>query len=452
MTAQLPLPEPGTGPQTAAGQKSNSGLLYGVTAVLMFSPLAFGAVEAWSIFVVEGSAGALFLLWMRTQLGSPQLNIRWNPVFAPMLAFAGLFAIQLMPGRSAYWHATGSQALLFAACGMICFLIGQTFTQHRQVRKIASALTIYGSAVALIAVLQNLTSPNRLYWLRTPRFGGWIFGPYVNHNHYAGLMEMLVPVPLVFAFSRFGRTHQRRAAVVAAVFMSLTIFLSGSRGGMLAFLVEIAVFAAFVYRGQQKQQRIMLAAFGIILAGIVVWTGGHALKERVSTLAVDAHSDLPSDIRLQIDRDTLRIFRQRPLLGWGQGTFTEVYPQFRTFYTDAFVNAAHNDFLQRLAETGIAGFSIMIWFLVRALRPALRKSIDWHSDVNGTVALAATLGITGILVHSLVDFNMQVPANAALFYALCTVAAVEHPFTMRARKRNRTEQSAAWHSPEFVNS
>jgi hypothetical protein len=222
----------------------------------MFSPLAFGAVEAWSIFVVEGSAGALFLLWMRTQLGSPQLNIRWNPVFAPMLAFAGLFAIQLMPGRSAYWHATGSQALLFAACGMICFLIGQTFTQHRQVRKIASALTIYGSAVALIAVLQNLTSPNRLYWLRTPRFGGWIFGPYVNHNHYAGLMEMLVPVPLVFAFSRFGRTHQRRAAVVAAVFMSLTIFLSGSRGGMLAFLVEIAVFAAFVYRGQQKQQRL----------------------------------------------------------------------------------------------------------------------------------------------------------------------------------------------------
>jgi O-antigen ligase len=449
MTAPLPLPELGDSPRAAAGQTRSSGLLYGVTAVLLFSPLAFGAVEAWSIFVMEASAAVLFLIWIRSHLRSPYLQVRWSPVFAPMLAFGGLLSIQLMPGKSVYWHATYSQALLFAAYGMISFLIVQTFTQRRQVRKIASTITLYGFVVALFAVLQNLTSPNRLYWLRTPRFGGWIFGPYVNHNHYAGLMEMLVPVPLVFAFSRFGHTHQRRLAIMAAAFMSITIFLSGSRAGMVAFLAEIALFAAFIYRGRQKQQRIMLAAFFLIFLGMVAWAGGHTLKQRVATLTPDAHSDLPSDVRLQIDRDTLRMFRERPLLGWGQGTFAEVYPRFRSFYTDKFVNAAHNDFLQTLAETGLAGFSIMIWLLVRVLRPALRKSAAWHSDVNGAVALAAVLGITGILVHSLVDFNMQIPANAALFYAFCTVAATQHPFTTRARRHNRTEASVC--SPEFVN-
>ena len=45
----------------------------------------------------------------------------------------------------------------------------------------------------------------KLYWIRTPRFGGWIYGPYVNHNHYAGLMEMLAPIPLIFALTRRAR-------------------------------------------------------------------------------------------------------------------------------------------------------------------------------------------------------------------------------------------------------
>jgi hypothetical protein len=63
--------------------------------------------------------------------------------------------------------------------------------------------------MAMFALLQSLSSPDKLYWFRTPRSGGWIYGPYVNHNHYAGLMEMLFPIPLVFAFTRFARGRER---------------------------------------------------------------------------------------------------------------------------------------------------------------------------------------------------------------------------------------------------
>ena len=101
------------------------------------------------------------------------------------------------------------------------------------------------------------------------------------------------------------------------------------------------------------------------------------------------------------------------------------------------MNAAHNDFLQVLAETGIAGFTIVIWFLVCALRPAFVKSHKWQSNLNGAVSVTAILGITGMLVHSLVDFNMQIPANAAIFYSLCMVAAME-PKRMTAAVRMRT--------------
>jgi O-antigen ligase len=170
----------------------------------------------------------------------------------------------------------------------------------------------------------------------------------------------------------------------------------------------------------------------------------------MATFAVDKPSDLATDIRLHIDRDILQMFRERPALGWGQGTFAEVYPRFRSFYTDSVVNAAHNDFLQVLTETGIVGFGIMIWFLVITLRNALRKSPRWTSNLNGRIAVAALLGISGILVHSLVDFNMQVPANAALFYCLCTVAAMETRFKTHRRVHRHVHSEWAAESRQSV--
>jgi O-antigen ligase len=119
----------------------------------------------------------------------------------------------------------------------------------------------------------------------------------------------------------------------------------------------------------------------------------------------------------------LRMLIKRPLLGWGLGAFPIVYPEFRSFYTTFFVNEAHNDYLQLLVETGLAGFSIAIWFLVLVFRQALSKLTNWTETANGALTVAALLGCVGILVHSFLDFNLQVPANAALFYVLCAIAA-----------------------------
>ena len=453
MTAPLPLPQLPLDPIVPASARSprSSRILFSVAGLLMFCPLAFGAVDASGLFILQAGSTVLFVIWALGQMRSSRVNIRWSPLFPPMIAFAGLMCIQLLPGVSAYWHATFSQLLLYVSYGILCFLLLQTLTRSREVRTLGTALAIYGSAVALFAVMQNLSAPTKLYWLRTPRFGGWIYGPYVNHNHYAGLMEMLIPVPLVFAFSRFGNQRERWIAASAAAFMAATIFLSGSRGGMIAFVLEIGVFLALVFRERQKQNiAILLGAFLLISLAMIVWTGGAEVKTRIATFASDKHSDLATDIRLQIDRDIPHMFRQRPALGWGQGTFADVYPRFRSFYTDSVVNAAHNDFLQVLAETGVLGFGIMIWFLVITVRHALRKSSQWTSNLNGAVSVVALLGISGILVHSLVDFNMQVPANAALFYSLCTVAAMEPRFKTHRRTHRHSEVESPTGSREPV--
>jgi len=413
---------------------AGTALLYGLFGLLLFGPLAFGAVEPWSIFVMEAGSMALFLLWIAKQFFEDEMKIRWNPLFLPMSAFGLLVVFQLVFRRTAYPHDTISLALLYFSYAMLCFLAGQTLLRGSQARTLALIFSLYGAALAAFALLQGISSNGRLYWLRLPRMGGWIYGPYVNHNHYAGLMEMLVPIPLVLSLTKLASSKSRAAAAAVAAVMVGTIFLSGSRGGMIAIVVELAILAVLLLK-QKRGLPIALGigAFLLVVVGLLTWIGGAELSKRIATVS-SSHSEITGDIRHYINHDGLKMFVKRPVLGWGLGTFPVVYPRFRTFYTNFFVNEAHNDYLQLLVEMGLLGFGTMIWFLITLYTRAIKKIGNWTAEISGAVALACVLGLTGILVHSAVDFNLQIPANAALFYVLCTIAA-SAPFAQPARKR-----------------
>jgi O-antigen ligase len=107
----------------------------------------------------------------------------------------------------------------------------------------------------------------------------------------------------------------------------------------------------------------------------------------------------------------------------GLGNTQPCTPELPQLYTNLFVNEAHNDYAQLLVETGLLGFGMMLWFLIRLYQYGLPTSRRWEFKWDGAVSLAALLGCTGILLHSFVDFNLQIPANAALFYVLCGLAA-----------------------------
>ncbi len=417
-------------------------LLYGIFGLLLFGPLAFGAVEPWSIFVMEEGAAALFLLWIGKQVVDGEMKVRGNPLFLPMGIFGLLIVSQLVLRVTAYPHDTVSIALQYVAYATLCFLAGQTVLRGAQARKLTLVFSVYGAAVAAFALLQGISANGKLYWIRQPRMGGWIYGPYVNHNHYAGLMEMLVPVLLILSLTRLAPPKVRAAAAASAAVMVGTIFLSGSRGGMLSIVVELVILAALLVKQKRGlRTAIGIGVFMIIVIGLLVWIGGPELSKRIAT-AGPGHSELSGDIRAYINRDGLRMFLKKPVLGWGLGAFPIVYPQFRTFYTNFFVNEAHNDYLQLLVEMGLLGFATMVWFVVMLYTRGIRKIGNWSGEISGAMTLACLLGVSGILVHSAVDFNLQIPANAALFYVLCTLAASE-PFAKPVRKRRAVRTKTA---------
>lgn len=417
-------------------------LLYGTFSLLLFAPLAFGAVEDWAIFVLRIGATALFCLWALRQILSRELQATSNPLFAPMLVFACLILAQIVLGTSAYRYDTVSAALLYGVYGILVFMAVQFLQRTAQVKVLASGIAAYGFGVALFALVQSLSSNGRIYWFREPRAGGWIYGPYVSHNHYAGLMELLFPIPLVIALTRHVRGNWRSVPAFAAIVMATTIFLSGSRGGMIAFLAQMVVLGILVGMRRNRRTVLTTAAVLVVIAVLILWVGGQGLVSRIISIHTETRTELEGGYRLTIDRDGLRMFIHKPILGWGLGTFPVVYPQFRTFFTNKFINRAHNDYLQLLVETGALGFLTMVWFLVRLFRNGLRKLGDWAWDINAAVALAALLGCTGILVHSFVDSNLQIPANAAWFYVLCAVAAADTKFGAHRRVHRRHRHSS----------
>ncbi len=443
-------PEPAPVVKKSAPRITNNALLALACAVLLLGPLAFGAVEPWSIFALEACAVLLLGTWVSRQWINRELNLSDNVLYRPMAAFFALALVQWVVGTTAYRHVTYSHLLLYVAYGMLVFVVTQTLRRSSQFELLAKLFTGYGLVVASFAVLQGLAPNGKLYWIRTLEQGGAIYGPYVNHNHYAGLMEMLTPFPLVLAVTRHTSGNRKLVVAGIAALMAASIFLSGSRGGMAAFIAQIVVLGVLLVRKGKggRQQSLMLGAFLAVVIVFLVWMGGNAVTQRLISIHSEAREEINGGLRLSIDRDCLRMLVKRPVLGWGLGTFPIVYPEFRSFYTNFFMNQAHNDYLQLLVETGLAGFSIAVWFLVLVFRRAAGKLKNWTETASGALTVAALLGCVGILVHSFLDFNLQIPANAALFYVLCAIAASAPLQESQRRRVARRHSLMAEPAPE----
>lgn len=146
----------------------------------------------------------------------------------------------------------------------------------------------------------------------------------------------------------------------------------------------------------------------------VAWMAGGDLRNQTAGLR-EPVTQASMFSRIQVARDSIQLVKQRPILGWGLGAFPIVYPQVATWYSDFVINAAHDDYLQLLVETGVAGLALVLLFLILVFR----AGIDQLLDAPGGIVSAALLGCFGLLLHSFTDFNLHVPANAAIFFALC---------------------------------
>ncbi len=164
----------------------------------------------------------------------------------------------------------------------------------------------------------------------------------------------------------------------------------------------------------------------MIIGGMVVlcavmavsWIGVHQVLQRFAYQSLEVTEGKRAAMRA----DTWEIFLDHPLIGTGLGTLQMVFPRYDSLYDGKIVNHSHNDYLEALAETGVLGGLCCAWFLGVLLLDSLRGLAELGSSFASSLNLSGLVGCCGLLVHSLVDFNLHIPANALLFVVAAHVA------------------------------
>jgi O-antigen ligase len=398
-------------------------LRVGICALIVFGVAAHGGVEEWARAVFETGTGLLFLAWSICIFFNQEGQLVLSPLLAPLAALFLLVLGQLFSGWTASPYHTRTELLLLLADLIVLFLAVQAFRTLEDWRGFVWFGMGFGFLVSVFAILQHLTSNGKLYWFREIGYGGIPFGPYVNRNHFAGFVELVLPlalVPLVL-----GRVRRERWAVVGlfAVVPLGALFFAASRGGIVSFGVELSVLALVMIWRRTAAKQLLAGATVLLLALLMVsWLGVGQILQRFSSL-----QSLETTVgkRASMRRDTWRIFLAHPVAGTGLGTLQVVFPPYETLYDGKIVNHSHNDYLEALAETGLLGGLCCAWFLGVLLSQSLMRLRRLNHSFAGALQLSGLVACSGFLVHSLVDFNLHIPSNFLLFLLMAHLATAE---------------------------
>jgi len=423
--------------QAGRSRRPPAGSTFAIAQVLLVltllaAPLPFGSVQPWAWACLSALALVVLLLWAIGSAQAGVLRIIWSPLLVPLGLFLCLGVIQFLGHLTADRFST-RESLLKLGTGIAAFFVSGQLAADDDVkpwRRFGLAVTIYCFLISLFAILQFFSSRMLMYWsVKMP----WdlYFGPYINHNHYAGMMEMAIPLAAGYVLSRPG-DHSLRGRPALAGFAVLvpiaSVLLSGSRGGMLSILVETLILGAVVLRRAPIRRARGLAIWGI--AGIslslwlFLWMDPGQVSKRLAVLFEPSQQreDESFTGRKAVYLDSLRLLRDHPWVGTGLGSFGVAYSRYQTLAVDVVIDHAHGDYVEALAETGIVGgaiiaaaIAIFIYLAFRNLGPRLRQEPGW-------MRFGAALGVCGLLIHSLTDFNLHIPANAIWFAVSAGVA------------------------------
>ncbi len=354
--------------------------------------------------------------------------------------------------------ATARSLYLFLIYAGIFLVVANTARTWSHLRAATTLLVCSGFAMALVSLIHRFSGSQEIFWFHTPRYGGNIFGPFSNRNHFAAHMNMLFGVALgQFLASRqtreilswpawrdrlawlsSGEASQMALSGFTVLMLAGSVSASLSRGALLSLLLTVTALIILVRVRQTDSSAVRSATWValIVLFAAVLWFGGAPLAKRLGKLTEVVRNPL-DDFRAIATWDTARLYMRCPVFGCGFGCYRHAFPicqspglEFRWLH-------AHNDWAQLFAEGGTIGavlFGAAIWVWGRDIARRFKQA----PQRCRLLAIGLLTGICTLAIHSLVDYSLHKPANAMLLAAmagLCTAAVRLCPQDARQRAR-----------------
>lgn len=450
---------------------------YGILGLIIFAPLPAASVNEWSVLVIQLSAlvmaAAYFM--MNKKLHPNRLlshSLKW-----PKYLFMGLFTlifIQIIPlpvflirilshNIYAYHRAyaydfskvkflslslipahTLQKGLELLAYFLIGFLIIKVITQRRQIIRVYYVLIAIGAFEALYGMFELYSGSPRILFYKKIHGLDSVSGTFVNRDHFSGYLEMIIPLAIGLVIARIDlfsltglkwrekvlRLSEKSLSInllvtFSIIIMSVAIIFSKSRSGVfILILIFILIFELIVlyYRraeDQKKGMKIFLTIIFLLVIFVSLYIGIE------STLGRFSMDKLLKEQRPVFWANTLKLFVRFPFFGSGLGTFPSLYPDWESS-TGQLIRLyhAHNDYLEYLSELGIIGMTLLLGGILFML---IKSFEIWkerrHSEVKG-LALGGIVSVLCILIHSITDFNLHIPANMLLFSVVLSLTMV----------------------------
>ncbi len=402
------------------------GILVLVGLILIFGPLAFGAVGAPQAVVIQALTASVLLLWMaRIALGRPY-RLLWAPMCWAVTAFV-VYAVvryRMVLAENGVEMLARQELLQILVYGFLFLAILNNLSRQESTQILSMTLVAVGALISLYAVYQFLTKSGRVLW--TPQYANYLgraSGTYVNPNHMAGFLEMILPLGLAYTLT--GRFQP--ATKVFIGYGTLCVFagigVSVSRGAWVATGAGLLVFFGLLMR--QRGQRLAAIVFCVLLVGaFTMFVKNLSVLQRRG--GIDAEGRILDIVRLQLWKPAYQMWQDHFWWGAGPGHYDQVFRVYRPDDIQMRPLYAHNDYLNTLADYGLVG-AVLIAAAVILLYTGVfqswkfvRRSNDLTTKRSNRSAfvLGAAAGLVSLLVHSVADFNMHIPANALVAVTL----------------------------------
>ncbi len=404
-----------------------------VLTVLVFGPLALGGVRPWGFLTLQGLTMAVMVIWGIRLWVSPKPMLPWPPICWAVAAFV-VYTIARYCTADIEIVAR-KELLRVLVYAFLFYAILNNLHRQESMQAIALTLVFLAMFISGYAIFQFVTKSQRIWWITNPYYPGRGTGTYIYPNQFAGFLEMIIPLGLCMVM--MGRlSHLTKILVGYAVLVMVAgVAVTFSRGGWLVTAVVLLAtcLALLVQRDFWLKGLVLLTA--LLLAGVFFAPKALKLQERVRNAVSGQHG--VDDMRFSIWWSAIRMWQEHPLWGVGPGHFDYRYDQYRLPNVQARPEYAHNDYLNTLADWGVAGTALvasawllLYWGIFRCWKHVRGARDDFSRKKSNKQALltGAALGLAAILVHSLVDFNLQMPANAILAVTLMALVTSQWRF------------------------
>lgn len=413
----------------------------------------------------------------------------WPPALRAALLPLALPPESIAPGLAALpgpltLDVAATQRHLLSSLGYLAAfaLVVCTVNTPRRAQWLLGGLVAAGVLQALLAVALYAGGGHYQFFFYEFRQGGRASGSFPNPDHLAGHMELCLAAGLGLMMAQFSaqassqprHAQAARAWLLTAfdfilstkmllrlmlVIMVIALVMTHSRMGNGAFFLAMLLAGGLV---AALSPRLRKPALWLVLSMVVVdvfiigqWVGLERVVARVSGTVATEEARLEAGLdtvrnyreetleaRMEAPKAALGLLEDAPWLGHGAGSFFAAFPPFKTerVYPNYFEHA-HNDYAQVGAETGALGLALWLGLGLASALVALLLLRDATPSAARGLGLAATVALLALGLHSLVDFNLQIPANALSF--TCLLAGAWAGRQMKGPKASRRSQRSA---------